>query len=428
MKLSKSVTVVLALVAGTAIAFAGGQKDLQSTESKVGEPITLNLWHIHTQETRKIPIENAARRFEADNPGVKVVVSVYENDPYKTKLKTVTGSDFPDVFHSWGGGWLKSFVDAGLVADITEDSKAWIAKTNPAAMAFNTFNGKIYGAPYISSSTILYYNKAIFNRLGLKVPTTSSELIAVADKLLANKIIPFALGNKSQWPGAQHFVLLSMRIGGADIFQRAIDKKTSFKDPAFIKAGEMLQDMVKRGYFPVGVNGINYDTGGSRMMFYTEQCAMILQTSGFMSACKSENPDFYNNKLGIALYPAIDGGIGKATDILSGENAFSVSASSKHKAMAAKLVGFLSTDEQFQKDLVAGGTLGAMPGIPTDDPILKAAMDQLKNATYLQNFVDQTLSPELASVHKSTVQALFGDTMTPQQAADEMQKAFEASK
>jgi raffinose/stachyose/melibiose transport system substrate-binding protein len=424
MKFSKLLTVSTALLIGAASVFAGGQGEQKASSG----PIYLNLWHIHTQDTRRIPIENAARRFEAANPGVKVVISAYENDPYKTKLKTVSGADFPDVFHSWGGGWLKSFVDGGFVADITEESKAWKDKVNPAAFEFNRFDGKVYGSPCINSSTILYYNKAIFERLGLKVPTTYSELMAVSDKLVANKIIPFAVGNKSQWPGAQYFVLLSMRLGGADIFQRAVDKKTTFKDPVFVKAGEMLQDWVKKGYIPAGDNGINYDTGGSRMMFYTEQCAMMVQTSGFLSACKNENLDFFNTKLGIALFPTVEGGKGKATDILAGENAFSVSATSKHKEMAAKLVGFFSTDEQFQKDLVAGGSLAAMVGIPSDQPLVKGAMEQIAKATYLQNFVDQTLSPELANVHKSTTQAILGLTMTPQQAADEMQKVFESQK
>lgn len=421
---SKQLGISLVIALAAVNAFAAGSGETKATQ----EPITLNLWHIHTQETRKVPIENAARRFEAANPGVKVVVSVYENDPYKTKLKTVSGEEFPDVFHSWGGGWLKSFVDAGLVADISSESKAWQDKVNKAALDFNKFDGKIYGSPYLNSSTILYYNKAIFEKFNLKPPATYSELLAVCKTLKDNGVIPFALGNKSKWPGAQHFVLLSMRLGGPDIFQQAIDKKVKFTDPVFVKAGAMLTDLVAKGYFPAGVNGINYDTGGSRMMFYTEQCAMIVQTSGFMPACKSENPEFYAKKLGVALYPAIEGGKGKATDLLSGENAFSVSASSKHKAMAAKLVGFLSSDAQFQKELVAGGSLGAMIGIETDEPQLKAAMDQIKNATYLQNFIDQTLSPEMANVHKDTVQALFGGTMTPQQAAEEMQKNFDAAK
>ena len=35
---------------------------------------------------------------------------------YKTNLVVAMGTgNPPDVFHSWGGGWLKQFADAGQV-------------------------------------------------------------------------------------------------------------------------------------------------------------------------------------------------------------------------------------------------------------------------------------------------------------------------
>jgi raffinose/stachyose/melibiose transport system substrate-binding protein len=401
-------------------AFAGGAKD-----SGAAAQATLNLWHIQTQEGSKVAIDEAAKRFEAANPGVKVVVSVYENDPYKTKIKTVSGSDFPDVFHSWGGGWLQSFVDAGLVVDITDASRAWASKVSPEALSFNSFNGRVYGSPYALTSTPLYYNKALFEKYNLKFPATWAELEQVCNTFIANGVIPFALGNRSKWPGAQHFVYLSMRLGGPDIFQRALDKRTNFNDPAFVQAGDYLGDMVKKGWFPDGVNGINYDTGGSRMMFYTEQCAMIVQTSGFVTSCKSESPDFYNTKLAIGKYPAI-GSNSKPGDLLAGENAFSVASTSKNQALAVKLVEFLSTDAKFQQDMTEAGRLPALLGVKAVDAISSAVQADVENASYMQNFIDQTLSPVMAEVHKDTVQALFGGTMTSRQAAAEMQKAFEA--
>jgi raffinose/stachyose/melibiose transport system substrate-binding protein len=386
---------------------------------------TLELWHIQTQEGSKVAIDEAAKRFEAANPGVRVNVSVYENDPYKTKIKTVTGDDFPDVFHSWGGGWLKSFVDAGLVLDLTEASRAWASKVSPEALSFNSFDGKNYGSPYALTSTPLYYNKSLFEKYNLSFPTTWAEMEQVCSTFIANGVIPFALGNRSKWPGAQHFVYLSMRLGGPDIFQRALDKKTTFNDPAFIQAGNMLIDMVNKGWFPDGVNGINYDTGGSRMMFYTEQCAMIVQTSGFVTSCKSESPDFYNTKLAIGKYPAI-GNNSKPTDLLAGENAFSVASTSKNQALAVKLVEFMSTDAKFQQDMAEAGRLPALLGVKAVDAISSAVQSDIENASFMQNFIDQTLSPEMGEVHKDTVQALFGNTMTSQQAAAEMQRAFES--
>lgn len=412
---------VLTLMAG--VVFAGGGGDARSSG---GETITLNLWHIYEDASRGVPIEAATKRFEAANPGVKVNISYALNDPYKTKLKTVSKEDFPDVFHSWGGGWLKSFVDGGYVADITAEANASMSQLNPAAVNFNNFGGKIYGVPYTLGTTILYYNKAIFAKYNLQPPRTFADLERICQTLIANNITPFAEANKTMWPGAQHFVHLAMRIGGGDIFTRAQNKEVKFTDPAFIRAGEMLIDMVDKGWFPAGVNGLDWDTGQSRIMFYTEQCAMILQTGGFMGTCKTENKDFYDNKLGIALYPTIEGGKGQMTDILAGENAWSVSASSKNIEMAKKLAVFLAVDQQEQQEILNNGILAAKPNLNVTDATIKTALDQLSNATYLQNYVDQTLSPELAEVHKSTTQALFGKTMTPLQAAETMQRAFDA--
>ena len=149
-----TVSVLLLVVAGL---FVSCSKSKPAASSGP-EQVTISLWHIHNQEARKKAMEDAARRFEAANPGVHIELSIYENDPYKTKLKTVPGDDFPDVFHSWGGGWLKSFVDAGLVADITASAASWRSKGSDEYLAMNTFDGKLYAAPAIGGSTILFYN------------------------------------------------------------------------------------------------------------------------------------------------------------------------------------------------------------------------------------------------------------------------------
>lgn len=421
----KKIVLLSSAVILSVVLCTGCQKNKPGAGQNV-QQTTLNLWHIYNDQGRGVPIEKSVRRFEAANPGVKVVISTYANDPYKTKLKTVSGTDFPDVFHSWGGGWLKSFVDAGLVADISADADAVSSQLNPTMVNLSGFNGKVYGVPYTGGGTILFYNKALFARFNLQPPKTFADLENICQTLLANNITPFALANKTKWPGAQHFVLISMRLGGADVFQQANDKQIPFTDPTFITAGQMVVDMVDKGWFPAGTNGLDWDTGQSRMLMYQEKCAMIVQTTGFLGTCRTENPDFYAEKVGVALYPAIDGGKGKATDILGGANSFSVSANTKYRDLAGKLAIWLATDTELHQEFLNNGVVAAKPGIQTEDPLVREALNQLAEASFLQNYIDQTLSPELAEVHKDTTQGLYGKTLTPQQAADTMQKAFTA--
>ncbi|MDR1635822.1 MAG: extracellular solute-binding protein [Treponema sp.] len=412
---------MLALAAG--MVFAGG--GAQQSGGGGSQDITLNFWHIEVIEQRREFLENAIKRFEQANPGVHIVPSLYENEPFKTKLKTVSGDDFPDIFRNWGGGWLKDFVNAGLAADITDYVQGVESVIGGANKNFAAFNGRIYGLPYMVSDTLLYYNKEIFEKYNLQPPTTLAELDKVAQTLLANGITPFALGNQTKWTGAQHFVYLAMRIGGPDIFQQVMDKKAKFTDEPFIRAGQILQDQVNKGYFPAGANGVNVDTGGERMMFYTGQYGMLVQLSGTLTNFRNENPDFLK-KVGIIPYPVVEGGKGKITDHLAGSGVYSVSAHSKNREIAAKFVAFLASDEQFQRENLGIFQLPVRQNLSTTEPVMKEVLGILGRATYLQNFIDQTLSAALAEKHKDTTQALYAKTMTSQQVGSEMQAAIDS--
>ena len=400
---------------------AGGDAPAAGADGLSGH---VRFWHHNTMDSRRIPLQEGADEFVAMNPGVTVDVEVHANDVYKTVLRTaMAGGDGPGVFHSWGGGWLRAFVNEGLVVDITSDVQDVAHLFSEAAMGMVTFDNSIWAVPYVNGSTILYYNIDMFNRLGISAPTTFAELEHVAEVLLANGIYPFAEANLTRWPGAQHFVLWSMRIGGADIFERAIAGEISFEHPAFIEAGQMLQDMINRGWFPAGHNGMNWDTGESRMMMYLEQAGMIVQTSGFIGTAFSENPEFFDN-LGIAAFPTVAGGAGVATDILAGVNAFSISTFAEDVDAALGLVKHLTTSDTVQQSLADNATIGARTGLTFPSPQLQTAVAQLQSATFLQNFIDQTLTPRLTEAHLGTTQALHGLTMTPEEAAAYMQAAF----
>lgn len=415
---------MLALLMTAGIVFAGGGGDARGSGGS-GDKITLQFWHIEAVEQRRIFLEEAIKRFEAANPGVDIVPSFYENEPFKTKLKTVSGDDFPDIFRNWSGGWLKGFIDAGLAADITQYVAGIENQIGMANRNFAAFDGKVYGIPYNVGNTLIFYNKELFQKYNLQPPTTLAELDRVAQTFLANNITPFALANLTKWTGAQHFVMLSMRIGGPDIFQQVIDGKAKFTDEPFIRAGQILLDQVKKGYFPAGANGINTDTGGERMQMYSGDYAMLLGLSGNLTPFKLENPDFFE-KVGIIPYPTVEGGKGNLNDHLAGSGVYSVSSNSKHKEIAAKFVAFLATDRQYQMENLSVFQLPVLQGLTSDEPIMTELINMMGKATYIQNYIDQTLSAALAEKHKDTTQALFGETMTSQQVGAEMQAAFDS--
>ncbi|QTQ13383.1 extracellular solute-binding protein [Treponema parvum] len=425
----KKIGIILAvLIVAAGLAAANGTKEAPKGGAASGEQITLNLWHIGVDATRHAAMKAAIDRYQAANPNVKVIEQAIENDPYKTKLKTAMGGgNPPDVFITWGGGWLEEFVKAGKVLDINDR----IAKVSDNYLLPGISMGKVgnsyYGLPITCGPSSVYYNAELYKKYGLSVPKTLSEFENNCDILKKNGIIPIALGNSSKWPGAITFIYLSMRYGGAETFTKAYARNgADFTDESFVKAGAKIQEWVKKGYYPEGMNGINYDTGGSRMLFYSGRAAHLIQTNGLLGACRSEAPDFFKNNLGLFKFPVIEGAKGSADEIVGGGTVVHISSSCKHPDEAFGLLVAVS-DLAYGQDMVNGSSMiTGVKGVNIKDPLVKQQYEVLLGAKFMQNFYDQYLPPALGEVHKNTTQALFGLTMTPEQAASEVEaKAVE---
>ena len=408
--------------ADTEAADASGEEGASAELTK--DEITLTVWHIAIDEKRHQTVTNAMNRFMEKYPNIKVVDVVNENDPYKTKLSTaMAAGEEPDIFVSWGGGWLENFINEGKVLDIDEWVKEVEDEYYPSALSLFQVNGKNYSLPYSCGPTPVYYNKQIYADLGLEVPTTLAEFEANCDKIKEAGITPLALANSSQWPGALTFTYLSMRKGGVQPFLDAYHRENggTFEDESFIWAGQKIQEWVDKGYYPEGFNGMNYDTGSSRMLFYSGQAAHIVQTNGMFSNCASESPDFYENNLGLFTFPVVEGGAGTEKQILGGGNAYSISASCPYPREAFELIHML-TDKEFGQDSVdIAGVITGCKGVTMPNELTQQADDMIQNADYIQNFYDQFLPTEMGALHKQTTYDIFGKTTTPEQAAADME-------
>ncbi len=382
---------------------------------------TLTLWHIETGPSEKA-LKEAVKRFEDSHDGVKVKVVRQENDPYKTKLSVAMGGGTPpDVFHSWGGGWLEKFVDSGQVADLSDtiDTSRFL----PSALTPATFDGKNYGAPLAMDIVPVWYNKDMFKKYGLEEPKTFEDLKNIAETLKSHDILPFSLANKSKWPGSFYYMYLAERIGGPDLFSEAFNREgRGFDDDAYVEAGKKIQELVKNDDFPNGFNGMNFDTGQSRQLMYAEKAGMIIQGSWMLGTTRADMPAF-EKKLGFFLFPSVKGGKGSNKDIVGGVSpVFSVAKKSKHQKLAKELVQELTSKETAQELANKDGAISAVKDVEYDDEYVKQISKVLEQAEYLQTFYDQTLPPELAEAHLDTTQAIFGLSMTPEEAAKQVEE------
>jgi raffinose/stachyose/melibiose transport system substrate-binding protein len=385
------------------------------------------FWHLSDQGTEMI--QGFVDRYMADNPDVQVEVVPIQNDPYKTKLSVAMGAGSePCIFSTWSGGPMHEYIDAGKVLDLTDYMNEGNYKDRflDGAIQMATYQDKIWAVPIDNISiAVVFYNKGVFEENGIAIPTTYDELLAAADTLKAAGVAPFALANKTKWPGSMYFMYLVDRLGGPEVFESAAGRTGgSFEDPVFIQAGKMLQDLVERGAFVDGFNGLDYDTGQSRLLLYSDKAAMELMGTWDIGTVKAENPEYYESQLGFFPFPSIEGGKGDPANLVGslGDNFYSISSSCKYPDEAFELLQYL-IDDQAVAERVASGRMPPVKGLAIEDPVLLQVKDIFEAAPNVQLWYDQYLPPDMGELHKDTTQALLGLTMTPEEAAAAMEAA-----
>src|SRR5690606_18795778 len=142
--------------------------------------------------------------FRAAHPEIELEDEGLPTDGLKTRLRTVAAAnEMPDLFVMWPDAMTKEFVKGDLLQPINEfiDSKPeWKDNFIPNALDGFTVDGGIYAVPMnLAPTSFIYYNQAIFDEHGVKVPTTWAELETAIQQFNEKGVIPIALGNKANW-------------------------------------------------------------------------------------------------------------------------------------------------------------------------------------------------------------------------------------
>jgi raffinose/stachyose/melibiose transport system substrate-binding protein len=407
------------------------------------EPLTITLWDISTEEPNKSIAEAAVARFTADYPNITVNQVHQQNDTYKQQLIVAMSSgQCPNIYGHWGGGPMAEYYKSGHANDITEmyakyDHPEYV----DAAVAQSTFDGKMLAIPYSGlTGCDIFYNKTIFAELGLEVPTTIDELEAVCETLKANGIIPFTLANASKWTGSMYYMYLVARHSGNAEFDAAYTQENggTFTSPAFIYAGEKIQEWVKKGYFPDGVNSLSADDNQDRALLYDGSAAMMLHGSWQVGGIKADNEEWYNENISVFRFPedseAKAAGvpqnveIGTAIGMGMSFNCFKEDGSVDQELLDACYV--LATqyfnDDTYNAAQVAAGTVPSIKGFNEniEDPNNKYIIDEFFKASNVQLWYDQYLPASVTEVHKNCMTELFGLEKTPKEIGEEQDAAM----
>ncbi|MCP2358752.1 raffinose/stachyose/melibiose transport system substrate-binding protein [Nonomuraea thailandensis] len=428
---------------GAALAACGGTGPTQTGAGGGGGNATTGggggnsatYWYLSTQPQEGVRTRTMERHNQA-NPNAKIEGTTFQNDAFKTKIKTAIGAgQAPTLIWGWGGGGLRSYVQAGQVEDLTswfDQNPAVKDKLFPSAFGAATVDGKIYAMPCETLQPIvLYYDKRAFDKIGAQPPQTWGDILDLVPKFNAKGIAPFSLGGQSRWTNMMWLEFLFDRIGGPEIFQAVFDgEKDAWNNPLAIQALGEVQKLVKADGFVKGFSSITADSNADQALLYTGKAAMMLHGGWTYGSMSTDGGDFVSGgNLGYMNFPPVDGGKGDPGNTVGNPGQYmsiSSKATPEQKEIAKKFFSGALIDDTSAKEWVGTGAVPILKGADAhfatskDKDFLTFVYNIAVNAKSFGQSWDQALSPTAAEVLLDNISKLFQLSISPQEFATNM--------
>jgi raffinose/stachyose/melibiose transport system substrate-binding protein len=414
----------------------------------LAQQVTLKLWSDWNETSRQVALKEAMKEFESTHPNVKFenVTRAFQTNKQAilTAMSSGNGPDIPTVNN--GETMMGPMVRAGDVVNLDPYAKkyGWEKKfLSPSLWARAEYanhgtkfgSGHLYAVPIDGELVGVFYNKAIFKKLGLSVPKTFSEFEQDAAKIKAAGITPIAYGAAEQWPfyhiyGEILDVTLTDAMGAADAENWLNDvvinwdASKSWNNPSVIKAAKILQSWVKKGYFPKGFTGLKIEA--ALQLFKAGQAAMFIQGSWYTTGI-ANSPI----KAGFFPLPPMEQGEGFPPQVGGMATPLGIYAKSDHQKLAAEFLNTMLSSPKVRAVQVKNDVL--VPDIPASlkglEPgslyyDLLSTWNKVNKLDRVGQYLDWT-TPTMGDTMGRAGEGLLAMKLTPKQFAQKVEADYQ---
>lgn len=358
--------------------------------------------------------------FEAANPGITVNFEAHEAANYNTILSTaLAGGEGPDVMMVRAHGAFETVAGSGYLMPIDNTTVPGLDALPAPALAAETLraDGKIYAVPFASQTMLIIYNKSLFDKFGIKEPSTWADLLAAAQTLKANGVFAFANGTATAWQNETIVTALGASIIGQDFYQELMAGTTDFTDPRYVEALAAVKEA--SAFFPDGFIGLDYPS--SQQLFASGMAAMFAGGSFELANFKSQNP---NIELGVFPAPVASEGDQHLVGLFF-DGGYAGNAKTKHPEAVLKFLTYLASPEFGQAFANSLNNISPIPGVTFDNPLLQEVAELNKNSIpYIMLVHFRYQEPTGSVLLQAAVQKMLAGEQTPEQAAAEVTKGI----
>lgn len=332
MKFKKLTSLALSAVLMTGLMTGCGSKNNASSEeivTEITEPVEISFWHAMSGDLEKT-LEKLTDKFMEANPNIKVNLqnqSTYNDLQQKMTATLASPKDLPTLTQAYPH-WMINAMQDELLVDLKpyiENETIGSENYNDMLEGFKTaseIDGKIYGMPFNKSTEVIWYNKTLFDELGLEVPKTFEEFAQVAKTITEKKGIVGA-----GFDALNNFYTTYLKNKGVDF-----NSETDVTSAESVEAANYYLDGIKEGYFRIA--GTDMYLSGP---FANETLGMYVGSNAGESFVKQGVDGKF--EIGVAPYPA-ESVMQQGTDLYMFSN-----ATAEQRTAAFEFLKFLTSTE-----------------------------------------------------------------------------------
>ncbi len=409
---------VVVLVAGCAAPTASPAAPTtapQAVEPTTAAPVTLS--YLVSQGWAPDAEQELAKKFE-EQTGIKIDYQVVPSDQYFSLLKTKLNSgEGPDLFGGQSGK-----TDLVVNYDVEKNAvdlsdQPWVQTEDPQVLDQSTVNGKVYGQTVwntLGTTWVVNYNKDIFEKLNLSVPTTFAEFKSACETIKASGITPIYEPMADGWHQVLWFAELGVQVenlapGTAD--QLNTNQTTFAQNPTALLLLQQYKDLYDSGCF--GDNALSDAVADQTKVITSGQAAMTVANLTFAQQAKNDYPDFNIDSLDVFMIPLGDNQVLNVNP--AGPTKF-IWIGSKYVDEAKQFLNFLAQPDSLQYRIDNDPNSPTLPFPGIEGKLLPSQQTFLDTHTK-RGVVYQTavtyVNPQWMDMGKDIV-SMFTGAMTPE--------------
>ncbi len=394
----------------------------------------LKEWDLSTRPAVSAVQEQLNAEFIEAHPGVTIERNAVSfEDLIATVNLALDSNDPPDIaMVNQGAADMGQAVKSGLIMPLDGYAETYGWNTLYSKNLLDRFRwsedhkfgeGPLYGLANTAQYVGVYYNKAIFDQLGLGIPETFEEFQSHLATIKEAEMTPIVYGNLDGWPGIHLYSAVQHLFTTAEELDTLIyNRGGTWKTGGNVEAGRIVQDWVAKGYLTEGFSGIGYDDTWS--LFLQGQGAMMI-TGTWITGEFIGNPD-----IRFFLMPPLEANKGSVPPHVAGtEVPFTLSVKTEYADLGAEYINFMHSPRAAELWLKAG----LIPTMPADESLLVAdtlvtdtylAWQKLDDANAMGHYIDWT-TPTFYDTTTSGLQQLEGSKITPEEFVDMLEADYQ---